>query len=348
MSDQAFQLLRQSLNARGDENSLWLVDENISHHEIASIQVSNNLVAMTNRCDIADQLESHGLKVYLNDFDFSVLKKKTLETIYYRVSKEKALVHHIINSSADYLKPAGQLYLAGYKKEGTKTYIEKTSRYLGGAVEKVRGSGASMLAAIQLDDCAGQLLDDKDYRQARLIANNDIGFMTKPGLYGWSKLDKGSEFLIANLDGFLNTLAAKPEKIADLGCGYGYLSIMASQKINAEFIASDNNIAAVELCRQNFSRYKLSGRVVLDDCAATIEDSVDLVLCNPPFHQGFSVEGDLTRKFVESAKRLLNVGGRALFVVNSFIPLEKKAAGIFSEIQVVANNGSFKLVSLSA
>lgn len=347
MSDLAFELLRQKLNANGVKNSLWLVDENISSIEIAAVQVADKLLAMTNRCDIAKMLESQGFTVLLNDFDCAEIQAQSLDAIYYRVSKEKALVHHIINSAASYLKPEGLLYLAGYKNEGAKTYIKKATKYLGGAVEKQRGSNASLLAAIQSSANVGQSLDDKDYRRCRSIADGEVSFMTKPGLYGWNKIDKGSEFLIEHLDAYLQTLKTPLGQIADLGCGYGYLSIMTSKKINAAFIACDNNISAVNLCRENFNRHELHGRVVLDDCAAGIEDKVDLLLCNPPFHQGFSVEGDLTDKFIESAKRLLKPRGSALFVVNSFIPLEKKASGLFSEIKQLANNGSFKLLSLS-
>jgi 16S rRNA (guanine1207-N2)-methyltransferase len=43
----------------------------------------------------------------------------------------------------------------------------------------------------------------------------------------------------------------------------------------------------------------------------------------------------------------LNRSGQALFVVNNFIPLEQKAKAYFRYIDVLANNGSFKLVALA-
>lgn len=65
------------------------------------------------------------------------------------------------------------------------------------------------------------------------------------------------------------------------------------------------------------------------------------------FHQGFSVDGDMAVKFLSATKRLLNRSGQALFVVNNFIPLEQKAKAYFRYIDVLANNGSFKLVALA-
>ena len=61
----------------------------------------------------------------------------------------------------------------------------------------------------------------------------------------------------------------------------------------------------------------------------------------------FSVDGDMAVKFLSATKRLLNGSGQALFVVNNFIPLEQKAKAYFRYIDVLANNGSFKLVALA-
>ena len=82
------------------------------------------------------------------------------------------------------------------------------------------------------------------------------------------------------------------------------------------------------------------------DAGDGIDEQFDTILCNPPFHSGFSVDDQLAVKFLSQTQRLLNRSGQALFVVNTFIPLEHKAKPYFERIDVVANNGSFKLISL--
>ncbi|MFA7553995.1 MAG: methyltransferase [Spongiibacteraceae bacterium] len=347
MSDYAFALLQQPINATGDQNALWIVDENISLEEVASIRPSVNLQVMTNRFDLFQQLKKYGFNAVLNDYDFSELEQTALDIVYYRVSKEKAVVHHIVNMAAKYLQSDGVLYLAGYKNEGTKTYIDKATKHLGELVERCRGQQTAMLAAIRCADKSDQPLDDKNYRQPIMISDKGMEFVTKPGVYGWNKIDKGSAFLVEHLPTYLSMLPHPPQTVLDLGCGYGFLSVMAAQICPAYYTATDNNIAAVELCRKNFLHHGVSGEVVLDDCAIGIQQQVDLVLCNPPFHQGFSIEQDLTAKFVAAAQRLLSRGGQALFVVNSFIPVEKKAQGKFRHVSMLANNGSFKLIVLN-
>lgn len=357
MSDQAFNLLRERIaqDRQSSRKVLWLIDENLAAAELLSLSPDNNLQCMTNRCDLAALLEVHGYSVVLNDFDFSVFDKHYFETVYFRVSKEKAIVHHVINSAAQILQSGGQLVLAGYKNEGTKTYIDKAAALYSGDIGRQRGGNAAMLAVIgksaELAVTADNRLDDKNYRGEHTIGTDAISFVSKPGLYGWNKIDKGSAFLIEALPEFLAGLNTPPEKLADLGCGYGYLSVMASQQIDGHFIATDNNVAAVDMCRRNFEKHHVDGEVMLSDAGQAIKSPIDLVLCNPPFHQGFEVQGDLTDKFLQAAKRLLATRqsshqGHALFVVNHFIPLEKKARGLFSECREIANNGSFKVLAL--
>ena len=344
MKDIALQLLQQSLNANGDQTAVWIADENVGANDIAAVHPVANLRMISNRYDVHLAAQSRGFTALLTDYDFSALAKASLDVIYYRVSKEKALVHYIINAAAEYLKTGGVLYLAGYKNEGIKTYSSKAAAHVGELIDKRRAGNGAMLASIRCNGGSDTPLYDQHYRQSVSLPIGEISVASKPGLYGWNKIDKGSALLIEYLPAFIDQLAAKPRRVIDLGCGYGYLSIMANRLLPADYIATDNNIAAVTLCRENFAKFNIAGQVVLDDCAAGIDETVDLVLCNPPFHQGFDVDADLTTKFIAAARRLLHNGGNALFVVNSFIALEKKAAAVFSGITVMANSGSFKVL----
>ena len=82
------------------------------------------------------------------------------------------------------------------------------------------------------------------------------------------------------------------------------------------------------------------------DCGGGIDERFDLVLCNPPFHQGFGVERDLSERFVAAARRLTANDGMALFVTNAFIPIERIARAHFRDVNRVVENGRFKLVGM--
>ncbi len=334
-------LLQQLTGHAADQAGLWVVDENLP--ALTQMQPVAGLELLTNRFDLSANATAQGWPIRYSDFDFSPWSDASLDRIYYRVSKEKAVVHHVINQASRLLKTDGELVLIGAKNEGTKTYYDKARKLLGqGRLAKLGKGG--FCGVISQQDTLGECLDDKDYRTLRPIADD---FISKPGLFGWDKLDQGSQFLVAQFDAVWPTLKTTQPRVLDLGCGYGYLSVNAYRHGVDSIVATDNNAAAVIACQHNFDRLGIPGSVIADDCAASQVDRFDLVLCNPPFHQGFAVEGELTDRFLARAARLTAKDGVALFVTNMFIPLERKANGLFAKVETLADNGSFKLVRLT-
>lgn len=353
MNDLPLNWITQELaNTRADSNArfLWCTDENALNTLPAALH-QEQLLVITNRWDVAEQAKARGFSTEFNDFDCSAIEDNSLDKIFYRVSKEKPVVHHLLNQAWRCLKPGGQLLLAGYKNEGTKTYIEKIAKLFGSGKNIVKNGpvySAELSKYTEYD--AAELLDDSDYRQPRPIAlDSGLQLLSKPGLFGWNKVDAGSTLLIEQLKQL--SPPAKPfNSCMDLGCGYGYLTIAAASLDNCQginqWLLTDNNAAALQLAQQNLLNNQLTGEVIAADAGKSIRAKVDLLLCNPPFHQGFGIDGDLTDKFLLSAKQLLAPQGIALFVVNQFIPLERKAAPLFGQITPIIDNGSFKVIQL--
>ena len=126
-----------------------------------------------------------------------------------------------------------------------------------------------------------------------------------------------------------------------------WLFILSCQpeRIN-KITATDNNAAAILAAKANLKPIIKECEVIPSDAGDTVEGNFDTIWCNPPFHQGFAIDGDMSAKFLKATKRLLAPEGHALFVVNNFIPLEQKALKYFRSVQTLANNGSFKLIAL--
>lgn len=353
MNDLALNRVSQALaEAAIDKNAhlLWCTDENALntlplafHHE--------QLLLMTNRWDVAQQAQTRGFTTNFSDFNFSDIGDQSIDGFFYRISKEKPVVHHLLNQAWRCLKPEGELFLAGYKNEGTKTYIEKIAALFGCSKNIVKDGpvySAKLIKQAAYDP--SQLLDDSNYAQARPIApDSELKLLSKPGLFGWNKIDAGSALLIEQLKQF-PPFPSSANRCIDLGCGYGYLSVAAASLGNCKniesWILTDNNAAALDLAQKNLLLNNLIGEVIAADAGKELTAKADLLLCNPPFHQGFDINGDLTDKFLKNAKRLLGINGIALFVVNQFIPLERKAAPLFKQIKVLADNGSFKVIQL--
>lgn len=299
---------------------------------------------LSNRWDVAAEARAAGLDSRFSDFDFSGWDNPPV-TIAYRVSKEKSVVHHIINESRRQLPTSGHLLLAGEKPEGIKNYASKAAT-LFEQDTKARKEGKHYFCRLQQRDPATTFtpLDDQNYRDIREVALQDgMRIFGKPGLFGWDRLDAGSALLVAQLPALLDT--TRCERLLDLGCGSGYLAVLAARYCR-EIVATDNNAAALAVTERTFASNGINGKVVAADCGDRLEPAFDLILCNPPFHQGFEHSGDLARRFLEATARLLDRDGQALFVVNAFIGLEALATRYFADSELVARDRSFKVIRL--
>lgn len=344
MANIAFDLLIPHLQ-RASGKTVWIADENLLNTRLSA---NAAVTVIVNRFDLFTVLKQQDWNAHFSDFDFSEIADNSADTLIYRVSKEKPVVHHVINQARRVLKPGGLLLIAGDKGEGIKTYIDKAKKLFAGACQAQKTSKDTWFAELTCPDGASSTpLDDRNYTSLRPEAQDEhFEYWSKPGVYGWNKIDKGSAYLIEHLDAFLMTMPEPPQQILDLGCGYGYLSLNVSH-LDIPITATDNNAAAIAACERNFDRYPINGKVITADCGEGISGKFDLILCNPPFHAGFDVEGDLTDRFLQAAHDRLSYTGVACFVTNLHIPLERKARQLFHQVEVIASNSNFKLTRLT-
>lgn len=331
--------------------TLWYADEQVSDI-LNEINASPHLTVITNRYDIYEQANAYNIDVLFNDFnllEYELTGKhiKAYKRIIYRVSKEKPLVHHLINQASFLLDRNGELIISGYKQEGIKSYaasIQKTFSASG----KLIKTGNIYLGKFQLTQSQNKL-DDSDYPTVQYVKTKDSAlpmFYSKPGVFGWNKIDKGSEILLSAAKPILEKLDTNNKSLLDLGCGYGWIFLNCDQYGFAKIIATDNNAAAILCAKENAKQLTTPTEIVASDCANTIEATFDIILCNPPFHQGFKHSQSLTEKFIRQCKKKLHKNGVALWVVNEFIALDTLANNAKLACKTLTIENGFKVVQL--
>jgi 16S rRNA (guanine1207-N2)-methyltransferase len=346
MTDAPTQWLLQQMQQYSTEQSIWFSDENVLRQLPEAKGWLGKPALITNRWDIAVQAEKSGLKAQFNDFDLSLVARDSIDHIFYRISKEKPVAHHLINQANRILKLDGTLWISGQKNEGIKTYIEKACA-LFGCGKNIQKNGMSYSSQLRKTVNCGPTLNDENYSKIRQCLNFDSKpVLSKPGQFGWNKIDQGSAFLIAEITKLLKHTQTAFEHCLDLGCGYGYLTIASQHLPIKQRTLTDNNAAALMTASANCTNLKIAADVIASDAGEHLRNRFDLILCNPPFHQGFSIDGDLTDKFLRNAQHLLATNGVAYFVVNQFIALEKKAHPYFKQINLIAQNKSFNVFEL--
>lgn len=324
---------------------LLVADENLDLTQLSPPTRGGQ--AITNRWDQHLELSKLGWHSTFCDYLWPENHATQLELIY-RISKEKAVVHHIINMAAENLSQDSELILVGKRSEGIKTYAKKAQLRLGGARSEEKLDKDHWLIRLSKGTATGARLGEQDYAVLHEVAEvNGHRLCSKPGIFGWSKIDAGSVLLVERLPSLIHkVLPLANLRVLDLGCGSGYLSL-ATCSAETQIHSTDNNAAALQITELNLANAGFNSVVQASDAGTEISGTFDLILCNPPFHSGFGIDPDLTNKFSQQAARLLDPEGIACFVVNEHVPLGRIAAKYFNQVNLDINNGSFCVYSLT-
>ncbi len=328
-------LINQEIQA--NPTGLLIVDENLSPH---SLQAALGWLAVTNRFDQQQALLNQDWHCDLSDFKWPA--DFTTDLVLFRICKEKAVVNHLINLAAEHLPSGARLILFGDKSEGIKSYAKNGQKCLNGDRSEVKLEGDSWRVELSVGQTTGAPLDDQNYQQLREISNvSEYSLYSKPGVYGWKKIDQGSQQLVERLPIMLGReRPIGPDRVLDLGCGSGYLTLATCSQTSI-ITATDNNAAAIHATQATLERAGFNAEVCLTNAGEELASEYDLILCNPPFHSGFGIDYDLTDRFSKNAARLLAAEGKACFVVNQHVPLKRIASRYFESVELDQDTGNF-------
>ncbi|SFO69085.1 16S rRNA (guanine1207-N2)-methyltransferase [Pseudomonas sp. NFACC24-1] len=156
-------------------------------------------------------------------------------------------------------------------------------------------------------------------------------------------LDIGTRAFLPHLPKNLGTA-----RVADLGCGNGVLAIASAlQNPEARYTLVDESYMAVQSAAENW-RAALGEREVTirpgDGLAGQEAQSLDVVLCNPPFHQQQVVGDFLAWRMFQQAREALVVGGALYIVGNRHLGYHSKLARLFRGVEQVAATPKFVIL----
>lgn len=174
------------------------------------------------------------------------------------------------------------------------------------------------------------------------------------GVFGGARPDAGSLLLLESLDRALaaGELDAVTSTV-DLGCGNGLLTAhLAAALPEARVLGSDDDLDAVASTRATLEASDLEREGVLvswDDALSDVaEDSADLVLLNPPFHDGPGIDATLVRGLLDAAARVLRPGGQLWFVHNSHLRYRPELEARVGTVRQRARDRRFTVLSAVA
>jgi len=174
------------------------------------------------------------------------------------------------------------------------------------------------------------------------VLKRDFSISNHANVYSREKLDIGARYFIENLPD-----VAKNSQVIDLGCGNGVigLTVLAKQP-SAQiqfFDESHMAITSAEMnIKSNLPDLAAQCQFHLNDCLTNVENnSVDLILCNPPFHQQTATTDHIAWQMFKDSHRVLKKGGELRIIGNRQLAYHIKLKRIFGNEKLIASNDKF-------
>lgn len=182
------------------------------------------------------------------------------------------------------------------------------------------------------------------YKLGYQLDNVELQITNHAGVFSRDRLDIGARLFIENLP-----VDERYKTIVDLGCGNGVLGLMAAIKNpSAKMIFTDESYMAIESSISNFINAFAETReaeFLQTDCLSGVPDnSVSLILCNPPFHQNNAINDDIAWQMFTESKAALEVQGELWVIGNRHLAYHAKLKHLFGGCEVVASNKKFTLL----
>ncbi len=240
------------------------------------------------------------------------------------------------------LRPGG-LFLCAMPNDLGAARYEKILRQLAPLVVQFSKYHARVFGILLGPEVDRQVLADHAARGG-FRRSEQTGFFTCPGVFGWEKIDEGSQLLARNLPEDLSGCGA------DLGAGYGYLAhqILLLRKGVARLDLFEAEELALQAARKNLQALESPASVGYhwhDVTTGIPPGQYDWIVMNPPFHQGRKRDLELGRRFVRLAAQGLRRDGVLYMVANRHLPYEAILREVLGKVRLVAETPGFKVLS---
>lgn len=185
--------------------------------------------------------------------------------------------------------------------------------------------------------------DCKNFWKSYRLQNLNV--FALPAVFSSAELDNGTKLLLTTFD----THTKLSGKVLDLGCGAGVIGAWLKQQFpSIRLTMSDIHAMALESAQRTLAENSLIGEVLASDVFSHLDGRFDLIVSNPPFHDGIDTAYQAVETLISEAKQHLNKGGELRIVANSFLPYPDLLDSAFGSHRVLAKSSKFKVYSAFA
>ncbi len=290
-----------------------------------------------------ENLRINGLDAEQLDFDNGLQEKtQAFDLVLIKIPKSLAMLEHQLYSIRKSLRSETRIIAAGMSRSIHQSTLQLFEDIIGPTTTSL-AMKKSRLIFVTRDESMNE--GQSRYPDRYIVeADREYAITSHANVFSRDRLDNGSRLLIENMP-----VSEQYRHIVDLGCGSGLLGLMAAALNQPDTILfTDESYMSVASAQENYIVAFGSDRDAdfkVTDCLQGIaDDSKDLVLNNPPFHQQ-NARGDSIawRMFIDT-RRVLKPQGELWVVGNRHLNYHAKLKRLFGNCDLVASNRKFVIL----
>lgn len=240
------------------------------------------------------------------------------------------------------LKAGGEIWLAGEKRGGIAGGARLLQERWPNAV-KLDSARHCQLWCLRPDRQTPFVLADWLSHRSLSVAGQTLNLARLPGVFNDGLIDRGTELL-------LSTLKDQPSgPVLDFACGNGVIGAWMLQRwpeLTLDLL--DAQWQALRCTEASLGEALAEGegtrtRLIPSDGLEAVEGPYELIIANPPFHQGVRQDLSVTSHFLLQASSRLKRGGELRIVANRHLPYAEPMEKSLGPVTQLADDGRYRV-----
>jgi len=257
-----------------------------------------------------------------------------------KAPKTLALLEDQLIRIRPHLTAESKIVVAGMIKALPSSVWKLLERLLGQTTTSL-AKKKSRLIFCRLDTSIA--LPSNPYPVSYQLEGTNFAITNHANVFSRDSLDIGTRFFLQHLP-----VNQGLRDIVDLGCGNGVVGLIAASK-NPQAVIHfvDESYMAVASARINFQAMgdeRQASFKIGDGLTDFKSQSVELILCNPPFHQQHTVGDQIAQSMFRQALRVLRPKGELWVIGNRHLNYPVDLKKLFGNSTVVAANAKFTIL----
>ena len=256
-----------------------------------------------------------------------------------RLPKANEELDMAVHAAASVLRGGAPLWVYGANDEGAGSAGRIIEPLMGPAKTVASGGRCRVLEAVWPVDAPSPRGTLEEWRRSTSLEFPDSPreWISYPGVFAAGRLDAGTGVLLDAM----RTLPVTERSVLDFACGSGVIGAFLSAlepTVRVDFL--DVDTVALAAARENVG----GAHLILSDGFDALEDErYDLIVSNPPYHEGKRQTGGVLERLVRGAPDHLEPGGSLALVTQRRLPLAALLESTFNTVEVLLDSGPHRV-----